>query len=116
MSSDAALSRPIRWLRISVFASAALLMAAIVGVSQTPAPPASSALRVHGVGIRDLTLTRDDLEKMPHRDVKYKEHDGHEEVFRGVVVFDILKRAGFEFGQNLRGPRMADYLLAESAD
>ena len=41
---------------------------------------------------------------------------GKESLFEGVLVAEILRSAGVKFAKDLRGKRLADYLLAETAD
>lgn len=78
--------------------------------------PANDVLVVQGVGLREIKIDRDELAAMPRRVVKVKDHDGEMSSFEGVMVGDLLKKAGFTFGQHFRGPRMADYLIAQAAD
>ena len=42
--------------------------------------------------------------------------EGDRGEYEGVAVVDLLSRAGVTFGQTLRGPRLASYLLATGAD
>ena len=62
-----------------------------------------------------LTLTIDDLKKLPMHSVEAV--DVREEVtYEGAAVADVLSKAGLLFGQNMRGERLQDYLVVESAD
>ena len=54
--------------------------------------------------------------KLPHTSAKAKEHDGTVATFTGVALVDVLKVAGVEFGESMRGKRLATYLLVEAAD
>ena len=77
--------------------------------------PASGGIRVSGVGLKAITLSHADLDKMPRTTVKAADHDTPV-TFQGWRVGDILKKAGFTFGQHFRGPRLADYLTVTSAE
>jgi DMSO/TMAO reductase YedYZ molybdopterin-dependent catalytic subunit len=43
-------------------------------------------------------------------------HSKKTEVYEGVLVEDLLKKAGVPQGEQLRGPAMATYVLVEAAD
>jgi hypothetical protein len=60
------------------------------------------------------TLTMADLAAMPVSKLTVDEEKPRE--FEGVELVELLKRAGVTFGQSLRGPRLATYLVATGAD
>ena len=81
-----------------------------------PSQGGPGTLRVSGAGVQSMTFTAADLAAMPRRTVKVQDRDGVETTFEGVTVQDVLAKAGMQFGHSLRGPRLKDYLLAESSD
>jgi DMSO/TMAO reductase YedYZ molybdopterin-dependent catalytic subunit len=103
---------------------ALLLFAPGIARSQqkTDAPPetlpASNIAKVDVVGevARPLTLSTEDLAKLPRQTVKAKAHDGIESQYEGVALVEILTKAGVPFGQNLRGNAMALYVVVEASD
>lgn len=74
-----------------------------------------AAIRISGVGLKSMSLSPGDLDKMPRKTLKAVDHDTPV-TFEGWLVGDLLKQAGFTFGQHFRGPRMADYLMVTSAE
>lgn len=83
-----------------------------------PAAPKSIsdyALTVEDEGGKQTKLTLADLSKLKRQSVKGNDH-GTEAVFEGFLLADALKLAGIEFGESLRGKRLATFLLAEAAD
>ncbi len=100
----------------------AVALLALSSLAQSPdtkqtaaTQPAKDVIVVRGVGLREIKFNRDELAKMPRCTVRVKDHDELSS-FEGVRVGDLLKKAGFTFGQHFRGPRMADYLVAQAAD
>jgi DMSO/TMAO reductase YedYZ molybdopterin-dependent catalytic subunit len=89
-----------------------------VGYGQEPAPAARDkvTLSVRGEVTTPLQLAAGDLARMNRRSVKVKDHAGRPAVFEGVLVSDILKKAGVKHGKELRGKSLATYLLVEAAD
>lgn len=85
---------------------------------QGPATEARAklALAVRGEVAQPLKLDPGELARMARRSIKVKDHDGRESVYDGVVVADILKKAGVKQGKDLRGEFLAAYLLVEAAD
>ncbi len=85
----------------------------------TPAPPATAAgviLAVAGDVPRPRKLTTAEFVRLPRQTVRAKDHDGKEAEFEGVPLVEVLKAAGVKFGQDLRGPALAAYLVVEASD
>ncbi len=106
-----------------------LLFAAIVGLffSATPdvcaqtAQAAASAsvaeLRIGGEVSAPLVLTVADRKKMPRKTLSVvNPHDQKTETYEGVLLEELLKRAGVAQGEKLRGALMATYVVAEAED
>jgi DMSO/TMAO reductase YedYZ molybdopterin-dependent catalytic subunit len=81
----------------------------------TLAAQETAAIKVTGAVKQALTLTADDLAKMPRTKLKVTLH-GTEAVYEGVSLFEILKRAGAPQGEALRGKALAGYMLAKAQD
>jgi len=83
--------------------------------AQAPAPAA--ALTVTGDVAHSLSLTLDDLRKMPHTVLKVTNpHEKKDETYEGVPLSEVLRQAGVPQGPALRGAAMATYVIAEAAD
>lgn len=63
-----------------------------------------------------LTLTADDLSKMPRETVTVPDQDGTKVVYEGVLLREILTRAGAPLGKELRGKALASYVVAKARD
>ena len=57
-----------------------------------------------------------ELAKIPRVTIQAKSHDGREATYDGVPLIELLKMAGVQFGEKLRGKALANYLVAEGAD
>jgi DMSO/TMAO reductase YedYZ molybdopterin-dependent catalytic subunit len=79
-------------------------------------PESDVVLVVDGAVEHDLRLSFADLARFPRHSLRATDELGKESLFEGVLVAEILKSAGVKFGKELRGKRLADYLLAETAD
>ena len=93
-----------------------LALAGLVSIAavQTPAP-APSTLTVAGDVSTPLTMAAADLKAMPRKQVEMK-NEGRTVVYEGVLVAEILKRAGVPLGTDLRGNAMATYVVASASD
>jgi len=81
------------------------------------APPAAAELRISGAVSALLVLTVADLEKMPRKSLSVvNPHDKKKEAYEGVLLEDLLTKAGVPQGEQLRGVSMATYVIAEAAD
>jgi DMSO/TMAO reductase YedYZ molybdopterin-dependent catalytic subunit len=79
-------------------------------------PEVKFVVQVVGQVAQPLSLTKEELAKLPRQTVEAKGHDGVESQFEGVPVIEILAKAGVPTGQDLRGPAMAHYVVVEAAD
>ena len=90
----------------------ALGLLAATFIAAEDAPP---SIQVTGAVKQALTLTADDLAKMPRASV-HTTSNGMETVYEGVWLYEVLKRAGVPQGSELRGKALASYVLAEAQD
>jgi len=85
--------------------------------AQQPAPMGPSQIAIGGAVTMPLTVSAEDLEKMPQTTVRVMNPHSHkEEVYEGVPLAALFKRAGVPQGEQIRGPWMASYVIAEAAD
>jgi DMSO/TMAO reductase YedYZ molybdopterin-dependent catalytic subunit len=79
--------------------------------------PATFRLTVSGDVEHSLSLSLDDLKKMPHTTLTVTNpHEKKDQTFEGVPLEELLKQAGAPLGPKLRGPAMATYVIAEAVD
>ena len=79
-------------------------------------PESDVVLVVDGAVEHNLKLGFADLAQFPRQRLRATDELGKESLFEGVLVAEILRSAGVKFAKDLRGKRLADYLLAETAD
>jgi DMSO/TMAO reductase YedYZ molybdopterin-dependent catalytic subunit len=95
--------------------TSALLLFSHAATAQTPA--AAAQIKIDGSVATQLTLTVADLKAMPRKTLKVTNpHDKKVEVYEGVALEDLLRKAGVPLGEQLRGPLMATYVVAEAED
>jgi hypothetical protein len=63
-----------------------------------------------------LSLTADDLAKLPRQTVSLPAPDGTKIVYEGVTLLAVLQKAGAPFGKQLRGKVLSTYVLAKAQD
>jgi DMSO/TMAO reductase YedYZ molybdopterin-dependent catalytic subunit len=79
--------------------------------------PAVAELRITGAVSTPLVLTVADLKKMPRKTLAVlNPHDKKKETYEGVLLEELLHRAGAPQGEQLRGASMASYVIAEAED
>jgi DMSO/TMAO reductase YedYZ molybdopterin-dependent catalytic subunit len=77
----------------------------------------SAQLTVSGDVEKPLSLSMDDLRRLPRQTISVKnEHAAKDEVYEGTPLAGLLKQAGVVQGPRLRGKAMATYVVAEGAD
>jgi len=105
------------FLRIPMLGAIALAAIAAPLVAQAPAQQSASAtLVITGDIPMPVTLTADDLAKMPRETVSVDDQDGTKVEYEGVALREVMKRAGAPLGNQLRGKALASYVLAKARD
>jgi DMSO/TMAO reductase YedYZ molybdopterin-dependent catalytic subunit len=85
--------------------------------AQAATAAASQELRIGGAVSTPLVLSVADLKKMPRKTLTVlNPHDKKTETYEGVLLEDLLEKAGVPHGEDLRGPAMAMYVIAEAED
>jgi len=91
------------------------LVLSLLAASWLAAQDAPPTVQVTGAVKQALTLSADDLAKMPRATVKTTS-GGMETVYDGVWLHEVLKKAGVPQGSELRGKALSSYVLAEAQD
>jgi DMSO/TMAO reductase YedYZ molybdopterin-dependent catalytic subunit len=91
---------------------AAILLAALVFAQA----PTTAVLAVQGDVPMPLSLTADDLAKMPRETASVPAPDGTKIVYEGVSLLAVMQKAGAPFGKQLRGKVLSTYILAKAMD
>ncbi len=73
------------------------------------------ALTIAGDVTAPLSLAPEQLKTFPRTKVEVKE-DGRTLVYEGVLVGELLRRAGVPLGTELRGNAVASYVVANASD
>ena len=87
------------------------LLSAGMLAAQEPA----TNVQVTGAVKQPLTLSADDLARMPRASVTTTSN-GMQTKYEGVWLHEVLKRAGAPQGETLRGKALAGFVLAEAQD
>ena len=103
---------------LSMFLVAAVLgEAPTIRVSYAQDRAGVPVLQVSGTVRTPLALAVEDLKKMPRKTVSVvNPHDKKTENYEGVLVEDVLKKAGVPQGEDLKGQLLATYLIFEAED
>jgi DMSO/TMAO reductase YedYZ molybdopterin-dependent catalytic subunit len=85
-------------------------------LSAAAQPPSSEATLAVGGDVKTpLMLTPRDIKAMPRTTVTVTA-EGRDEKYEGVLVGEILKRAGAPLGRDLTGAAVATYVVASAKD
>jgi DMSO/TMAO reductase YedYZ molybdopterin-dependent catalytic subunit len=85
--------------------------------AQTKSSTGPSEFKIGGAVTTPLTMTVDDLKKMPRKTLRVENaHAKRTEVYEGVPLDALLQKAGVPQGEQVRGAAMTSYVLVEAAD
>ncbi len=92
-----------------------LFLHGLIGLLLSAALAQCQQLAIQTEGGKQTVLAKSDIELLPH--VKVTTHGADTSAtFEGVTLKAVLEKAGVEFGQSVRGKRLASCLLVEAAD
>jgi hypothetical protein len=96
----------------------ALATSGVIFTTSAPAPAAEDSAHLSVVDEQGKSheLTTDDLAKLPHKTVTLPDEPGTTIEFQGVPLSDVLEHCGVKLGKEVRGPRVASYVLVEATD
>lgn len=77
---------------------------------------AEFALLIRDGSAQNTRLSLSAVAKLPRLRIRAADEKGTESVWEGTPIYEVLKAAGVKFGEALRGPALANYLLVEAAD
>jgi len=80
-----------------------------------PEPAPEAKLTIAGDVANPMVLTKDDLAKMPRTTISLTDQ-ATPITYEGVLLYEVLKRAGAPVGKDLMGKTLASYVLAEARD
>lgn len=89
--------------------------AAQAGASAQAAASGPATVAVGGDVKTPLSVTAEELKTMPRTRVEVQD-EGRTVVYEGVLVAELLKKAGAPLGAELRGDAIASYVLATASD
>jgi hypothetical protein len=92
-----------------------LALVLLTGLVFAQAPPAA-VLAVQGDIPTPLSMTADDLAKLPRETASVPAADGSKITYEGVTLRALLQKAGAPFGKQLRGKVLTTYVLAKAQD
>jgi DMSO/TMAO reductase YedYZ molybdopterin-dependent catalytic subunit len=75
-----------------------------------------AVVKVTGELTNPLSISGADLQQYKQTTVVRKDRDGKDHTYSGVVLSDILTKAGATMGNDLKGENLTKYLLVEASD
>jgi len=109
-----------RTLRTSVLVfviSSVPVSSSIPRISRAQTVNDPSHIKVGGAVSTPLTLTLADLKSMPRTILAVtNQHEGKSETYEGVLLEELLRKAGAPHGDQLRGQLMTTYVVAAASD
>lgn len=73
-------------------------------------------VKISGEVTTPLTINNADLRKFNQATVVRKDRDGKDHTYSGVLLSDLLQKAGVTMGPELKGENLTKYLLIEASD
>lgn len=90
---------------------------AVKPLSATAQTAAREAIvKIDGEVITPLEINGKELQKFNQTTVVRKDRDGNDHNFSGVILAELLQKAGATMGAQLKGENLTKYLLVEASD
>jgi len=88
----------------------------LAGTASTSCAQTDTLLTVGGDVEKPYVLSAAAFAALPHVSVRAEGHDAKESSFDGVLLQELLQRAGLKFGGEMRGDRVAITVVVRAAD
>src|ERR1700742_698763 len=75
-----------------------------------------AAVKISGEVTTALEVKPSDFEQYPQTEVKRKDRDGNDHNYSGIILAELLKKAGVTLGRDLKGQNLTKYVLVEASD
>jgi DMSO/TMAO reductase YedYZ molybdopterin-dependent catalytic subunit len=75
-----------------------------------------ATVKISGEVATPLVITLDSLNKFKQTELVHKDKDGNSHTYKGVVLSEILQKAGVSSGKDLRGKNLTKYVLISAID
>jgi DMSO/TMAO reductase YedYZ molybdopterin-dependent catalytic subunit len=85
-------------------------------VASYTAKAQTASVKISGEVTTPMTINDDDLHKYIQTVVNRKDHDGKDHTYSGVILSEILKKAGATLGPDLKGKNLTKYILVTASD
>jgi len=92
-----------------------ILLLLIAGLT-TQAQTKEAVVKITGEVTNPLTIGPAELQQYKQTTVTRKDKDGKADIYSGVIVSEILTKAGVTLGADLHGKNLVKYLLVEASD
>jgi len=86
------------------------------GITRLHAQAKEASVKVTGEVLKPLNLKLADLQQFKQTELKRKDRDGNDHTYTGVVLSDILEKAGVTLGKELHGKNLGKYVQVEASD
>jgi hypothetical protein len=95
----------------------AIILSAPGGLYAGHEADSDTVLVVKNAEGKETKFTTSEWAKLPRQKISAKDpHSGATFDYEGVLLPELLRAAGVTFGKDLKGPRLAAYVLAEAKD
>ena len=102
---------------LSRVCGAVLFLSLVSTAAFAQTSPVGAQLKIGGAVTTPLTLTVADLKAMPRTTIRaVNSHEKKAETYEGVLLEELLRKAGAPHGEQLRGQLMTSYVIAEAED
>jgi len=85
-------------------------------LSEAQATVNQTSVKISGEVRAPLDLSLDSLNKFKQTTLIRKDKDGKDHTYTGVILSDILQKAGVPSGKDLRGKNLTKYVLISASD
>lgn len=96
-----------------------IILVALCGVITQPAAiyaQTQASVKITGEVTAPLSINEADLKGYTQTTVIRKDRDGKDHSYSGVVLADLLQKAGVTLGKSLMGENLTKYALVEASD
>ena len=87
-----------------------------IPVFQSFSQASNNSINITNEENKTTTLSAEDMAAMPHTSIEVKAHDGNTHSYSGILLMDVLKKAGVKMGDSAKKNVASSYVLITATD
>jgi hypothetical protein len=93
-----------------------IILLSVIALLFSPTMLKAQSVKITGEVTTPLDLKLDDMQQFKQTNVVRKDRDGNDHTYTGVILADLLTKAGATMGNDLKGENLTKFIAVSASD